>query len=92
MDTLDKHEMKGHYLLMDNVVIHKVSDVQKLISDRVYKPTYLTPYLPLLNTIELFWIKVKSGLMRFFFFITTDNLIARAIESVRKIPVEDCKG
>jgi hypothetical protein len=24
MDTLDKHEMKDHYLVMDNVVIHSV--------------------------------------------------------------------
>lgn len=52
------------------------SYVQKSISDRVYKSKYLPPYSPFLNPIVLL----------------TDNVTARAIESVRKIFVEDCKG
>lgn len=64
MDTLDKHEMKGHYLVMDNAAIHKVSDVQKLVADRGYKATYLPLYSAILNPIELFWSKVKGGVKR----------------------------
>ncbi|CEP09353.1 hypothetical protein [Parasitella parasitica] len=60
MDTLDQHGMKGRYLVMDNASIHKVNEVQNLIENRGYKATYLPPYSPFLNPIELFWSKVKG--------------------------------
>jgi hypothetical protein len=54
MDTLDQHGMKGRYLVIDNAAIHKVDEIQKLIENRGYKATYLPPYSPFLNPIELF--------------------------------------
>ncbi|EIE76715.1 hypothetical protein RO3G_01419 [Rhizopus delemar RA 99-880] len=59
MDTLDQFDMKGRYLAMDNVVIHKVTEVKVLIVSRGYKIIYLPPCSPFLNPIELFWFKPK---------------------------------
>ncbi|KAG1044447.1 hypothetical protein G6F43_011451 [Rhizopus delemar] len=75
MGTLNKHDMKDYYLVMDNAAIHKVADVQKLIANRGYKSTYLPPYSPFLNPIELFWPKVKGGVKRDSL-NATDNLTA----------------
>lgn len=61
MDTLDKSDMKGQYLVMDNAPIHKTKVIQKLIEDRGYKCLYLPPYSPFLNPIEKFWSKTKAG-------------------------------
>ncbi|KAG1050024.1 hypothetical protein G6F43_007677 [Rhizopus delemar] len=61
MDTLDKSDMKGQYLVMDNTPIHKPKVIQKLIEDRGYKCLYLPSYSPFLNPIEKFWSKAKAG-------------------------------
>lgn len=91
MDTLDTHEMPGHYLILDNAAIHKVSAVQDLIVSRGYKAVYLPPYSPFLNPIELFWSKVKAGVKRDCL-TATDNLSARIVESARQVSVDDCRG
>jgi transposase len=57
MDVIDKNDMKGHYLIMDNVPIHKPATIRNLIENRGYKCTYLPPYSPFLNLIKLFWPK-----------------------------------
>ncbi|KAG1055662.1 hypothetical protein G6F43_002405 [Rhizopus delemar] len=62
MDTLDQFDMKGRYLAMDNVVIHKVTEVKVLIASRRYKVIYLPPCSPFLNPIELFWFKMCLAL------------------------------
>lgn len=89
MDTLDQHGMKGRYLVMDNASIHKVDEVQNLIENRGYKATYLPPYSPFLNPIELFWSKVKGSIRRDCLTID-DNLTIRIIESAKKVSVNDC--
>lgn len=91
MDTLDKHNMQGRYLVLDNASIHKVSDVQDLIKCRGYKVAYLPPYSPFLNPIELFWSKLKAGVKRDCL-MATDNLSARIVESAKQVSVDDCKN
>jgi hypothetical protein len=43
MDELDKFQMKGSYLIMDNAPIHRSPKVQELITARGYKCMYLPP-------------------------------------------------
>ncbi len=89
MDTLDQHGMKGRYLVMDNASIHKVDEVRNLNENCGYKATYLPPYLPFLNPIELFWSKVKGSIMRDCLTIE-DNLTIRIIELAKKVSFNDC--
>ena len=91
MDTLDKHNMQGRYLVLDNASIHKTDDVQKFIKTRGYKAVYLPPYSPFLNPIELFWSKLKAGVKRDCL-TATDNLSARIVESAKQVNVEDCQN
>ncbi|KAG1139787.1 hypothetical protein G6F37_009497 [Rhizopus arrhizus] len=53
LDVIYKHELfKGHYLVMDNVPIHKHTDIRIYIEIRGYDCIYLPPYSPELNPIE----------------------------------------
>ena len=81
--------MKGRHLVMDNAAIHKVTEVQILIESRGYRATYLPPYSPFFNPIELFWSKFKDGIRRDYLTID-DNLSAGIIESAKIISVDDC--
>ncbi|KAG1532924.1 hypothetical protein G6F51_012873 [Rhizopus arrhizus] len=83
MDVLDKNDMKGFYLVMDNAPIHKPATVRIFIEKRGYKCCYLPPYSPFLNPIELFWSKVKYGIKRNPF-DTGDTLTPRIMESCSK--------
>jgi transposase len=66
MDVLDRNNMKGHYLVMDNAPIHTPFKVRELIESRGYRCLYLPSYSPFLNPIEEFWSKVKAGVRRKF--------------------------
>ena len=61
MDVLDKTNMQGYYLVMDNAPIHTPAKIRDLVESRHYKCLYLPPYSPFLNPIEEFWSKVKAG-------------------------------
>jgi transposase len=61
MDVLDRHDMKGYYLVMDNAPIHTPTKVCDLVESRGYKCLYLPPYSPFLNPIEEFWSKIKAS-------------------------------
>ncbi|CEG84025.1 hypothetical protein RMATCC62417_17881 [Rhizopus microsporus] len=53
LDEMDKYlHMKGHYLLMDNVSIHKSEDIAKCITSREYRCAYLPSYSSGLNLTE----------------------------------------
>lgn len=54
MDILDKNELKGYYIIMNNDPIHKPIAVREFINKRGYKCAYLPPYSPFLNPIEEF--------------------------------------
>ena len=60
MDVLDKNDMKGLYLVMDNAPIHSPVKIRDLVESRGYKCLYLPPYSPFLNPIEEFWSKSKG--------------------------------
>lgn len=83
MDTLDEHEMFGRYLILGNTTTHKTAAVQELIESRGYKVVYLPPYSPFLNTVELFWSKIKAGVNRDCL-TAADTLSARIIESAEQ--------
>ena len=89
MDTLDQFDIKGRYLIMDNAAIHKVTEIQNLITSRGYKATYLPPYSPFLNPIELFWSKIKGNIRRDCL-NADDNLNTRMVESAKTISIDDC--
>ncbi|KAI8877517.1 hypothetical protein K501DRAFT_138918, partial [Backusella circina FSU 941] len=65
--------------------------VQELTESCVYKAVYLPPYSPFLNSIELFWSKVKASVKRDFL-TESDNLSARITESAKQVAVGDCQG
>lgn len=46
LDILDKCDMKGRYLIMDNAPIHRSDLIRNLIEGRGYKCVYLPPYSP----------------------------------------------
>lgn len=52
MDVLDKNNMKGHHLVMDNAPIHTPEAVWKVIESRGYKCLYLPPHSSFLDPIE----------------------------------------
>ena len=91
MDVLDRNEMKGHYLVMDNAPIHTPSAVRDSIESRGYKCLYLPPYSPFLNPIEEFWAKVKAGIRRNAL-KTDDRLSDRICESVNNVTRKDCQA
>lgn len=89
MDALDRHKMKERCIVLDNAAIHKVSVIQEAILKRGYKLTFLRPYSPCLNPIELFWSKLKADVKRDRL-TADDNLSQRIIESARKATPSDC--
>jgi transposase len=91
MDVLDRNNMKGHYLVMDNAPIHTPVKVRELIESRGYRCLYLPPYSPFLNPIEEFWSKVKAGIRRNTL-SATDILSDRICDSVQKVSRSDCQA
>lgn len=91
MNTLDKNNIKGQHIVMDNAPIHKPKVIKALIEERGHKCIYLPPYSPFLNPIEEFWSKVKAGVRRTPL-TADDRLTDRICESVRKVTKKDCKG
>ena len=49
---------------MDNLAVHKVENIEELITNTGANLKYLPPYSPDFNPIELFWAKVKSYLRK----------------------------
>jgi transposase len=52
----------GDVVIMDNLSAHKVSGIRELIEAQGAKVSYLPPYSPDLNPIELAWSKFKQFL------------------------------
>lgn len=91
MDVLDKRDMKGHYIVMDNAPIYIPGKVRELIESRGYKCLYLPPYSPFLNPIEEFWSKVKAGIRRNAL-KADDKLADQICDSVNKVTRSDCQA
>ncbi|KAG1041488.1 hypothetical protein G6F43_012090 [Rhizopus delemar] len=84
MDALDQFKMQDCYLVMDNAAIHKVDEIQELMTSRGYKIAYLPPYSSFLNPIESFWSKIKGNIRRDCL-SANDNLSARITEFAKKM-------
>ncbi|KAG1136393.1 hypothetical protein G6F37_012056 [Rhizopus arrhizus] len=55
LDEMDLfEEMKGFYLVMDNVFIHITNEISDMVTERGYKRFYPPPYSPELNPIRNF--------------------------------------
>ncbi|CEI93947.1 hypothetical protein RMCBS344292_08171 [Rhizopus microsporus] len=92
LDEMDKYlEMKGHYLVMDNVPIHSSTDIGKSIHSREYRCVYLPPYSPELNPIEQFWSVVKSKAKRNKF-LAKESFMTRIGEACDSLYLSDFKG
>ncbi|EIE83379.1 hypothetical protein RO3G_08084 [Rhizopus delemar RA 99-880] len=52
MDVLDKHNLKGCNLVMDNTHIHKPEKIAEEVNKRGYRIIYLPSYSPFLNPKE----------------------------------------
>ena len=91
MDALDRNDMKGHYLVMDNAPIHTPFKVRELVEGRGYKYLYLPPYSPFLNPIEEFWSIIMAGVRRNA--LTADDRLSDRIgKSVQMITRTDCQA
>lgn len=91
MDALDKNELNGYYIVMDNAPIHKPIAVRDFIQKRGYRCVYFPPYSPFLNPIEDFWSKVKYGVKRRPF-DGSDTLTSRTVEACSQVTLQDCQG
>lgn len=91
MDVLDKNDMKGYFLVMNNASIHHGARIEQEMKDRGYKPLYLPPYSPFLNPIEEFWANVKQGVRRNPL-DNRDSLTLRIIEVCKAVTATDCAG
>ena len=91
MNVLDRNNMKGHYLVMDNAPIHTPATVRDLVESRGYKCLYLPPYSPFLNPIEEFWANVKAGI-RGNALSADDRLSDRICDSVHYVTRADCQA
>ncbi|CEG78627.1 hypothetical protein RMATCC62417_13204 [Rhizopus microsporus] len=87
MDVLDKHNLKGCNLVMDNAPINKPEKITEEVNKRGYRIIYLPPYSSFLNPIEEFWAKVKT-LVRRSLMIDRDNLVARIREAAALVEIE----
>ncbi len=54
LDTMDKKEMKGYFIVMDNVKMHDNKCIPAYITARDYKPWYLPHYSPFFHPIKDF--------------------------------------
>lgn len=88
---LDRMQLKGYHIVMDNASIHKAVEIQNLITSRGYKCVYLPVYSPFLNPIEELWSKLKYRIKRGPF-ETGDTLTPRIIEASTHITQADCQG
>ncbi|KAG1058139.1 hypothetical protein G6F43_000083 [Rhizopus delemar] len=92
LDEIDKYpEMKGHYLVMDNVPIHSSSGIGKYIHSRGYRYVYLPLYPPELNPTEQFWSVVKSKFKRNKF-LEKESLMTRISEACDSLFLSNFKG
>ncbi|CEP15026.1 hypothetical protein [Parasitella parasitica] len=91
MDTLDKHDKKVFFIVMDDCRIHHSAFVADAINKRGYKPLFMPPYSPFLNPIEECWSKIKSNIKRNPL-DKADNLTLHLPGPCGSVTVQDCQG
>jgi transposase len=90
-NVLDRNNMKGNYLVMDNAPIHTPVKVRELVESRGYNCLYLPSYCPFLNLIEEFWSKVKGSVRRNALTLTID-WVTVSVSLSRWLPKLTSKG
>lgn len=91
LDEMDKHDMKGYNLVMDNTPIHKAGVLQEIVEERGYKCVYLPPYSPFLNPIEECWSKIKTAYCNDVH-DENDSVSKRVYDAACKVTKEDLIG
>ncbi|KAG1054450.1 hypothetical protein G6F43_003544 [Rhizopus delemar] len=92
MDEMDQYShMKGHYLVMDNALIHTSEDIAKYVKYRGYRCAYSPSYSPELNPIEQLWSVVKSK-VKHNKFLEKETLMTRISEASNSLKLSDFKG
>ena len=81
----------GKIVIMDNLSVHKLSEVRQQIEATGARLVYLPPYSPDLSPIELCWSKIKS-IIRKKVPRTFDELKAATCEAFRHINKSDLQG
>jgi hypothetical protein len=64
MDALDKRELKGHYIVINNEHIHNFVSMRELIEEMGYKCAHFLIFSTFHNLIEELRLKVKHGIKR----------------------------
>lgn len=82
---------KGDTVMMDNVGFHKVAGVREAIEAAGAGLTFLPPYSPDLNPIEMAFAKIKS-LLRAKALRTIDALWSALGSIARCIPSDECRN
>lgn len=90
MDVLDKYDLKGMNLVMDNASIHKTDHTQAYIRSRGYTPVFLPPYSPFLNPIEEFWAQMKHVFRRQK--LGEDTVQRRLAEAAAAVTLDNIRG
>lgn len=91
LDRMDGlNELKGSYVVMNNMHEWLLDDLEKLVIDRGYQCAYLPPYCSDLNPITKFWTTVKYGINRHYLLDgeTIAHRIYQSKNNLTKIEVE----
>ena len=82
---------KGDVVIMDNLPAHKVSGVRTMIEGAGARLTYLPPYSPDFNPIEMAFSKFKA-MLRKASARTIDELWDVIAECIEKFPAKECQN
>ncbi|CEP20206.1 hypothetical protein [Parasitella parasitica] len=91
MDTLDNHDKKGLFIVMNNCRIHHSAFVVDAFNKRGFKTLFMPPYSPFLNPIEECWSKIKSNIKRNPL-DEANTLTSRFPAACGSVTVKDCQG
>ncbi|CEP19829.1 hypothetical protein [Parasitella parasitica] len=91
LKVLEKNNLRGQYIIMDNAPIHKNQSVKQLIESQGHKCIYLPAYSPFLNPIEEFWSKVKYHVKRTAL-DSSDTLTPRIVNACQHVTVDNCRA
>jgi len=88
---LQKENLIGSWLIMDNARIHKTEELRDITSNSPYQLKFLSPYSYMLNPIENVFSKIKASVRSLLRQrVSQQTLTSMIEEGVRTITQEDC--
>jgi len=81
----------GDVVVMDNLPVHKMSKIIKIIEDVGAKVMFLPPYSPDFNPIEKMWSKMKS-VLRSMQAKNYEDLLKGVSHALRTVSPQDAQG